>query len=158
MLRPSDFDANDRRNEIEAAKSKKDDDVLGAEQENTDKMDNDDFINPNNMAAGGYNDNDDGGGNWYDDDEEEDKGQGDDGNVEGDGNKKVRLKRTESIYNKHTAHESMVIGLRVAGSFGPFCSLPHAMSMDNELQEMDKDGKIYSERDKYMIHELKEHL
>merc|ERR1719242_928747 len=121
-------------------------------------MDDDDFINPNNLGAGGYGDDGNGGGNWYDDDEddEEDKGA-EEVNNDGNGGSKMRpkMKRKGSVYNKHTAHESMTVGLRVAGSYGPFCSLPHVMSLDKELQEKEKNEKIYSQRDRYLIDELK---
>ena len=157
VLRPSDYDENDRRN----AAHKKKDDALGAEQEDdggTGAAKDDDFINPNNVGAGGYNDGNDGGGNWYDDDEDENaENENTDGQSQGKVTQTV-LRRKGSVYNKHTAVESMVMGLRVAGSYGAFCSLSHAMSMDKELQEKDKNGNIHSERDRYLIDELKEHL
>ncbi len=163
VLRPSDYDENDRRNSLRNAAHKKEDDALGAEQEEdcgTGQDLDDDFINPNNVGAGGYNDDDGGGGNWYD----EDDNAADEGPQDGGGGSKEKkgaradLRRKGSIYNKHTAVESMVMGLRVAGSYGSFCSLSHAMTLDKKLQEMDKNGNIHSERDRYLIDEFKEQL
>ena len=43
-----------------------------------------------------------------------------------------------SSYNKSTADECIVMGLRVAGSFGAFCNLSHAMNKDLIYSKMIK--------------------
>ena len=50
--------------------------------------------------------------------------------------KKIRTrKRKASSFNKQTANESLQMGLRVAVSYGPFCTLSHVLSIDKELKE-----------------------
>ena len=150
VQRPSDYDENDASN-----KRKKNDDA-DVENQNGAVEAEDDFINPN--ANSGYGD-DNGGGNWYDDEEDENK-EDEDGDHKPTGTTlklpKTR-KRKMSSYNKSTADESMVMGLRIAGSYGPFCSLSHAMSLDAELKQEDKSGQIERDDEKYKIDELKDH-
>lgn len=69
---------------------------------------------------------------------------------------RVGRRRKMSSYNKSTADESMVMGLRIAGSYGPFCTLPHVMSIDEELKQDDKKGGIERDDEKYKIVELKD--
>eukprot|EP00484_Ammonia_sp_Unknown_P000706 CAMPEP_0197021242 /NCGR_PEP_ID=MMETSP1384-20130603/2142_1 /TAXON_ID=29189 /ORGANISM="Ammonia sp." /LENGTH=704 /DNA_ID=CAMNT_0042449023 /DNA_START=47 /DNA_END=2158 /DNA_ORIENTATION=- len=127
VQRPSDFDENDKRNQSDA--HKKDDDGKTDEENQNDAQD-DDFINPN--ANSGYG----GGGNWFDDDEEEEEDGKKDADKATSGSAlRAGLKRRnskKSTYNKRTANETIEMTLRVAGSFGAFCSLEHVMSIDEE--------------------------
>eukprot|EP01083_Nonionella_stella_P050522 134377_1 len=157
VLRPSDYDDEDKDN---VRKQNTND---AADTEDADKANNDDFINPNAGAGGGYgNDNGGGGGNWFDDDdddEEKQKSSGDKAQSRPRGSTLKILgtrKRKMSAFNKETANESLIMGLRVAGSFGSFCSFPHAMTLDKELQENDKKGYIERDEDKSNIVELKD--
>jgi len=68
----------------------------------------------------------------------------------------ISRKRKMSSFNKQTANEYMEMCLRIAGSFGSFCSLNHVMSLDKELQENDKKGYIERKEDRYRIDELKD--
>merc|ERR1712083_862850 len=116
----------------------------------------DDFINPNNASNGYGNEDDDGADNAKSDnaemDDEKDKA------LKKNGMRKRRnsRRRKMSSFNKQTANEYMEMGLRIAGSFGAFCTLNHVMSLDKELQENDKKGYIERKEDRYNIDELKD--
>ena len=146
VQRPSDFDEKDVKH------NKKYDDADLENQNYAVEAEADDFINPN--ANSGYGDNN--GTNWYDEDEDDNKDK--DGRAAKTTGTSFRLRRKLSSYNKSTADECIVMGLRIAGSFGSFCNLSHVMSLDAELQSDDKIGRIQRPDEKYRIEELKDNV
>jgi len=68
----------------------------------------------------------------------------------------IKSRKRGKSFNRKTANESMIMGLRVSGSYGPLCSLSHVLSLDKELQENDKKGNIQRDEDKYNIVERKD--
>lgn len=159
VLRPSDYNYDESK-----AQKKKNDDATEKDVENQRE---DDFINPNNANNGYANDDNGNGSNWYDSDDEEEENvaaanvdEVEDKNKtlkkSGTRKRKNSRKRKMSSFNKQTANEYMEMSLRIAGSFGSFCTLNHVMSLDRELQENDKKGYIERKEDRYEIVELKD--